>query len=154
MFLDQQTFLTVIESTPLVSIDLIVKNSQGQVLLGERLNKPAKGYWFVPGGRILKDEAMSSAFKRLTKDELGTEFLLEQAVLIGPFDHFYQDSIFGDEYSTHYVAIGYELRLSEELCDLPADIQHQNYQWFDIDELKSSNVVHENTKKYFTQLES
>jgi colanic acid biosynthesis protein WcaH len=45
-----ETFKTVIASTPLISIDLIVRNNQQQILLGKRLNKPAQGYWFVPGG--------------------------------------------------------------------------------------------------------
>jgi colanic acid biosynthesis protein WcaH len=50
MFLEKDLFSTVIKSTPLVSIDLVVKNNRGQTLLGQRLNKPAKGFWFVPGG--------------------------------------------------------------------------------------------------------
>lgn len=54
MHLDRTKFSTVIENTPLVSIDLIVLNSQDQALLGHRLNKPALGSWFVPGGRIYK----------------------------------------------------------------------------------------------------
>jgi colanic acid biosynthesis protein WcaH len=40
MFLSENTFETVIASTPLISIDLVVKNSQGQYLLGYRNNKP------------------------------------------------------------------------------------------------------------------
>ena len=46
--LELETFKTVVASTPLVSIDLIVRNRQGQVLLGLRTNRPAQGGWFVP----------------------------------------------------------------------------------------------------------
>ena len=47
--LDVQTFKTVIENTPLVSIDLcLVCNNQ--LLLGKRTNEPLKGEWFTPGG--------------------------------------------------------------------------------------------------------
>ena len=60
--LDKQTFQTVVAHTPLISLDLIVENVNGQVLLGQRLNKPAQGCWFVPGGRVLKDETMAHAF--------------------------------------------------------------------------------------------
>ena len=70
MYLDKQTFSTVIKSSPLVSIDLVVINPDGQALLGQRLNRPAKGFWFVPGGRILKNESLGNAFKRLTLEEL------------------------------------------------------------------------------------
>ena len=59
--LSLDTFKTVIKSSPLVSIDLIVRNEQGQVLLGKRTNRPAQGFWFVVGGRVLKDESLEHA---------------------------------------------------------------------------------------------
>jgi colanic acid biosynthesis protein WcaH len=149
MFLDKQTFSTVIASTPLVSIDLVVKNNRWQTLLGQRLNRPAKGFWFVPGGRILKNEALATAFKRLTLDELGDEFNIEQACLLGPYDHFYDNNVFGDAFSTHYVAVAYVLVIDHELNHLPAGVQHGTYHWFEIDSLASNNEVHVNTKNYY-----
>jgi colanic acid biosynthesis protein WcaH len=152
MFLDQQTFSTVIKSSPLVSIDLVVINQSGQALLGQRLNRPAKGFWFVPGGRILKNESLASAFKRLTHDELGTEFAIEQATLQGPYDHFYNDNVFGEEFSTHYVAISFVIKLTQPLSNLPMDVQHNGYKWFAINELLSDTAVHKHTKWYFESL--
>ncbi len=58
-FLEKDTFTKVIDCTPLISIDLVIENSSSEILLGYRNNRPAKGYWFVPGGRILKDESMN-----------------------------------------------------------------------------------------------
>jgi colanic acid biosynthesis protein WcaH len=154
MFLDDATFKTVIAASPLVSIDLLVENSQGQFLLGQRTNRPAQGDWFVPGGRIRKNESLAAAFSRLTKDELGLEFALSDAVLQGPYDHFYQDSIYGELVSTHYVAIAYRLRLSVA-CEaklaaltLPLE-QHQIYQWFTPAALMQNQSVHTHTKAYF-----
>ena len=149
MFLDEDTFKTVIKSTPLVSIDLVVTNSSGEALLGQRLNRPAQSFWFVPGGRILKDESMANAFKRLTEEELGEAFSIEQATLLGPFDHFYQDNVFGDEFTTHYVAIAYQLKLDKPLSALPLDIQHGSYKWIKISDLLEDNAVHKHTKWYF-----
>ncbi|ELL8702496.1 GDP-mannose mannosyl hydrolase, partial [Escherichia coli] len=54
MFLRQEDFATVVRSTPLVSLDFIAENSRGEFLLGKRTNRPAQGYWFVPGGRVQK----------------------------------------------------------------------------------------------------
>ncbi|GAA6184556.1 GDP-mannose mannosyl hydrolase [Aliiglaciecola sp. NS0011-25] len=149
MFLDKPTFSTVIASTPLVSIDLVITNENNEALLGQRLNRPAKGYWFVPGGRILKDEPLTEAFKRLTEEELGEVFTMEQATLLGPYDHFYQDNVFGDEFSTHYVAIAYKLKLTQPLENLPLDKQHGSYQWMPITELLNNDAVHKHTKWYF-----
>lgn len=154
MFLDKHTFSTVIKSTPLVSIDLLVFNTNGQALLGQRLNRPAKGFWFVPGGRILKDESLAQAFKRLTIDELGTEFAIEQAILQGPYDHFYNDNVFGEEFTTHYVAISFILKIEQTLESLPINIQHNNYKWFDIEDLLNNEAVHKHTKHYFDSLSS
>ncbi len=149
MYLDKTTFSTVIKSTPLVSIDLVILNENNQALLGQRLNRPAKGYWFVPGGRIQKEERLDVAFKRLTKEELGREFSIEQAELLGPFTHLYDDYVFGDEFGTHYVALGYVLKVSTEQLNLPLAQQHGAYQWFDVEALKQNDLVHIHTKWYF-----
>jgi colanic acid biosynthesis protein WcaH len=149
MYLDKPIFTTVIASTPLVSIDLVVRNAKGQALLGKRLNKPAKDFWFVPGGRIFKNEALADAFIRITRDELGKEFFIKQASLLGPFDHFYDDYVFGDEVTTHYVAIAFILNLDCELVNLPLEVQHGGYQWFDVPCLLSDEKVHIHTKWYF-----
>lgn len=146
--LDLTTFKTVVASTPLVSIDLIVRNSFGQILLGVRENRPAQGYWFVPGGRIGKDETFALAFKRLTQVELGAEYPIEGARFIGVYQHLYSDNFSGEDFSTHYVVLGYELILDVALEQLPIE-QHQQYQWWDEAELLASDVVHDNTKAYF-----
>lgn len=146
--LDTELFKQVVAHTPLVSIDLIVRNRQGQVLLGQRLNRPARGYWFVPGGRICKDESMSEAFARLVHEELGIGYQLSQAHCLGPYEHFYTDNFSGEGFSTHYVVLGYSLEADILLNDLPKE-QHGHYRWFDVDELLAADDVHGNTKLYF-----
>jgi colanic acid biosynthesis protein WcaH len=49
--------------------------------------------------------------------------------------------------STHYVNLAYEYEV-KEIPDLPAD-QHNEYQWFPIDELLESKQVHKYVKDYF-----
>lgn len=149
MLLDEQTFQTIIESTPLISIDLIVKNHQGQALLGKRKNPPAKNFWFVVGGRILKNETLAEAFTRLTLQELGKAISLNDANFIAPYQHFYKDSVFNKSVSTHYVVLAYEL-FCDTFDDLPLK-QHDSYRWFNIDELLNSKQVHQYTKDYFKE---
>lgn len=153
MFLEQSTFETVINSTPLVSIDLVVLNECNEALLGQRLNRPAENFWFVPGGRILKNESLANAFERLTFNELGVEFELSTAELLGPYDHFYDDCVFSDKIKTHYVAIAYVLRLTKQkLNALPLNEQHSAFKWFSFDDLLQSPAVHKHTKWYFEAL--
>lgn len=149
-WLDSESFCQVVAGTPLVSIDLIVRNVTGQVLLGQRLNRPAQGYWFVPGGRIRKDESMGAAFERLTQEELGQAWSISDAKFLGPFEHFYADNFSGSDFSTHYVVLGYEIQLNAvDLICLPVT-QHETYHWFDIEALIQSEVVHPHTKLYFS----
>jgi colanic acid biosynthesis protein WcaH len=147
MFLNEDVFKTVIASTPLVSIDLVVKNPDGEFLLGYRNNRPAQGFWFVPGGRILKDESMDAAFLRLTKNELGFEISRQSADFLGPYEHFYSDCVFGAEHSTHYVVMGYQLQVDLDLSGLPPE-QHNQYAWFSREELLARDDVHKHSKWY------
>lgn len=149
-WLDKGIFSQIVANTPLVSIDLIVRNEQGQVLLGQRLNRPAQGDWFVPGGRIRKDERIAEAFLRLTDEELGCALPISSATFLGPFEHFYADNFSGSEFSTHYVVLGYEIKLSSLLLDELPIAQHGAYQWFELSELLNSESVHAHTKLYFS----
>ena len=142
--LDDATFKTVIDSAPLVSIDILLKKG-GKILLGKRVNKPAQGYYFSTGGRVNKNETINSAMNRIAKNELNIE-LKTTPDFIGVFEHFYDDGIYQDV-STHYVDIAYIYEV-EEIPDLPND-QHSEYKWFTVDELLKSTQVHKYTKDYF-----
>jgi colanic acid biosynthesis protein WcaH len=141
------TFATIIESTPLVSIDLVINNEHGKILLGFRRNRPAQGYWFVPGGRIRKNERIQDALVRITHTELG--IAPGKGRLLGAFDHLYDDNYFGlPGMGTHYIALAYAFNLS---CIEPItqDDQHTEIKWWDVDSLLASPEVHDNTKLYF-----
>jgi len=147
MYLSKKKFQTVIESTPLISIDLIVKNSQGEYLLGYRNNKPAQGYWFVPGGRILKNEPKGDAFSRIIHNELGIALDIYSAKFLNLFEHFYDDCVYDSNISTHYVVMGYEINLDINLSDLP-QVQHSEYKWFSKYDMLRSKNVHIHSKWY------
>jgi len=142
--LDNQTFETIISSTPLISIDLLVKKDN-KILLGKRTNKPAQGYLFSIGGRVYKNETINSAMMRIAKDELNISLKLTPS-FIGVFEHFYDDSIYQDV-STHYINLAYEIE-TEETLNLPSE-QHNECQWLTIDKLLRSKQVHKYVKDYF-----
>lgn len=146
MHLDKKTFSNVVANTPLISIDLIVKNKEGQVLLGKRVNKPAQDSWFVPGGRVFKDEKLDDAFSRIVYDELGIKLSRSSAIFYGLYEHFYDNNVFNDKFSTHYIVLAHVIRL-EVLPKL--NNQHSSYKWFDIEELLADENVYKYTKDYF-----
>ena len=55
MFLPKDEYSKIIKQTPLVSIDVCILKGRN-ILLGKRINPPAKDFFFVPGGRIFKSE--------------------------------------------------------------------------------------------------
>lgn len=147
MQLDKENFSRIIDATPLVSIDLIVQNERKEVLLGQRLNRPAQGYWFVPGGRIRKNEPLQQALSRIALNELGIPAGAGQ--LLGAFDHFYDDNFLGvPDISTHYVALAYVFEIAVQ-TQLQPDQQHSQLRWWKMEQLLESNEVHPNTKLYF-----
>ena len=70
MWLEREDFRTAVRLSPLVSIDLVVRDAAGRVLLGWRNNRPAQHCWFVPGGSIRKQETLDAAFRRISHGEL------------------------------------------------------------------------------------
>lgn len=150
-FLKKSDFIQVIANTPLISIDLIVENEQGDILLGKRNNRPAQGFWFVPGGRILKNELLDDAFARLTLSELGKSFKKKEARLLDVFEHLYDDCVFGDEVSTHYVVLGFHLDIKDIDFKLP-ETQHSEFCWWKKEKIKDTSMTHENTRAYMNYL--
>ncbi len=144
MIIKNKTFKSIIDLTPLVSIDFIVKKDN-KILLGKRINKPAQGYFFSAGGRVKKNETIDNAIVRIAKNELNIK-LEYTPEFIGVFEHFYDDGIF-EGVSTHYVNLAYGIQL-EDVPSLPTE-QHNEYQWFSIDELLGSEQVHKYVKDYF-----
>jgi len=142
--LGDQIFKTVVDSTPLVSIDILLKKDN-KVLLGRRVNKPAQGYFFSIAGRINKNETIDNAMARVALNKLNI-YLKSTPEFIGVFEHFYDDSMY-ENVSTHYVNLAYEYEV-KEIPNLPTE-QHSEYQWFSIDELLESKQVHKYTKDYF-----
>jgi colanic acid biosynthesis protein WcaH len=148
-FLSHDELRGIVRLAPLVAIDLVIRNSRNEALLGLRNNEPAKGFYFVPGGMILKGERLAGAFARILKNETNLSGRIEDARLVGAFEHFYDNNRFGDpDYDTHYVVIGYELKLADTAA-LKMDAQHSELRWWTQSELLDSPQVHDNAKAYF-----
>ncbi|MEJ2801475.1 GDP-mannose mannosyl hydrolase [Comamonadaceae bacterium PP-2] len=148
--LSRDDFKKVVAATPLVSIDLLVRDPQGRLLVGLRNNAPAQGFWFVPGGRIRRHESIDAAFSRLTKMELGHNFSRSSAHFFGLYDHFYDEDFSGDSSlgGTHYVVLAHEILVpSVEALLLPTD-QHSTYRWLTDKQLWTDSLVHPNTRAY------
>lgn len=141
-------FQQAVAALPLVSVDWVLTNPAGELLVGQRLNAPARGAWFTPGGRIRKGEALALALVRVAQEELGAASalaaaLVQQGQLMGAWDHFYPDAAFSDTVPTHYVNLPHWAALTADEVDalrLPVGEQHSEWRWMPLDE--AARLVH------------
>jgi colanic acid biosynthesis protein WcaH len=147
MRLSTEKFLEIVRHTKLVAIDLVIFNSQEEIVMGYRINEPAKGTWFVPGGRIQKGETIGQALERISLEELGYKLIQSQVKFLGPYDHIY-DTNFANEdgVKTEYVVFAYSAQVNLDLEGLPTK-QHREWKWISKD---SQEGVHKNASAYFS----
>jgi colanic acid biosynthesis protein WcaH len=145
--LDAKIFKTVIENTPLVSIDLCLVYG-GQLFLGKRSNEPLKDEWFTPGGRINKNETWQGALLRIAEVELGLSGIaVEDFSLMGMWDHFYSNSAIDQNTSTHYVNLPHYLEFKSK-PQIILDDQHDTCNWFDLAVVSNNEKFHRYMRNY------
>ena len=136
---------TIVRHVPIVSVDLVVFHDD-RVLLARRENEPAKGEWFVPGGRVLKNESREEAVHRVAQEELGVDVEIIES--LGAYEHIYDTADVDVSNGKHYLANGYVVRPKSDEFEL--DSQHSAFRFFE----SPPENPHENIAAYFTASES
>ena len=85
LILNQDEYFQAVSLTQLVSIDILVIY-EGKLLVGERINEPAKGSFFVPGGKVYKNEYLKEALERISEHEIGVRLTSNQVTLNGIYE--------------------------------------------------------------------
>ena len=116
-FVPKEQYLEIMKHIQIISADLLVFNNMGQVLLGKRTNEPAKNTWFVPGGRIRKNERFPEAVRRIVVQELGIilDGTTQHPKPMGVYHQTYSNNFDNDEFNAHYITFAYTLTLSCQL---------------------------------------
>lgn len=82
----------IIKYIPILCVDIIIKNKDGEYLLIKRKNKPLKGEWWIIGGRVHHGENLIEAAKRKVKQEVGLN--TGDLKPLGYYEEFFDDSPF------------------------------------------------------------
>ena len=158
MYLDKKNFENIVLSTPLISIDLCILDKK-KILLGKRKNSPAKKFYFVPGGRIRKNEIINFALSRILEDELGYRFIKKKIKkeLIGIYEHFYNDNFLdNNKFKTHYIVLAFLINFDdiEKMLEVPSQKdQHSDYIWYDLNNKNIQDIeIHKYTYSYIKSL--
>jgi colanic acid biosynthesis protein WcaH len=150
--LPEDLYQTIVSHVPIVAVDFLVYDSNGRYLLGRRRNRPARGFWFVPGGRIYKGETLNRAIKRIFEVEVGVipnnDFTYE---FVGIYEHFYNDSFWSDNISTHYISFAFRVPLKSIPSDFPTE-QFYQFAWMTRNELLAHPEVHPRCKEFWLKV--
>lgn len=79
--LPDEIFLFISRKTPMINVDLLVKDEKGRVLLAWRDDKYSGAGWHVPGGIIRYKERIEKRIKEVARLEIGTSVQFERTPL-------------------------------------------------------------------------
>ena len=150
--LNHDTYYKIIEHTQLVSTDIFFIH-KNRLLLGKRVNEPAKGWLFTPGCRAYKNETLDETCIRLAKEEIGITILAKDCKFLGVYDHIYTNNFKDNKFGTHYVNMAYMYMLSDEQKNnIKSDNQHDSLHWIHISKINSHKNIHKLVKKTFSDV--
>lgn len=69
-FIEERFYRRILACMPIPCVDIALVH-KGRVLLVQRDDPPARGEWWVPGGRVLKNERMRDTAARKAFEEVG-----------------------------------------------------------------------------------
>jgi len=71
MWIDDKTWNQLFGLVPRVTVEAMIFNKKGEVLLVERDMEPEKGKWHFPGAYVRLNEKVRDAVKRAAREEVG-----------------------------------------------------------------------------------
>lgn len=88
----EKQYKRILHLMPICCVDMVIHVGRKFILL-KRLNYPAKGKWYVPGGRVEKGETLEKAVIRKSREETGLKVRIEK--LIGVQETIFKKGPFG-----------------------------------------------------------
>ena len=135
MFLSESQYRSVLDSVPICCVDIIIQYD-GKILLIHRKESEDMGdLWWIPGGRIHKNETFENAVKRKALVETG---LCVNIIKKGQsYEGFYESK--KSSSGIHFITTVFVTNL-EKLGNIKLDYTTDDYKW--IDYSKDRNTLH------------
>ena len=115
--LPEDIFLFITRITPIINVDLLIKNGDHQTLLTWRDDGFYPPGWHIPGGIIRYGETISDRISAVALIELGAEIVFEEDPLA-----FNEDIHPSRKNRGHFISLLYECRL---IRSLDKDIKYE-----------------------------
>jgi colanic acid biosynthesis protein WcaH len=123
-FIPDELYNRILDSVPIACVDVAIV-ARGSILLVKRNDAPARGEWWVPGGRVWKGEMMREAAARKACEEVGME------CHVGPIVHT-AETIFPDGpggIAVHSINSCFLLYPVSPVSEPRLDEHHAEWQW-------------------------
>jgi colanic acid biosynthesis protein WcaH len=121
-----EDYRKVLSTMPIVCVDCLVVNDNGDYLLVKRKNEPLKGEYWVPGGRLHKNERLVDAVRRKMREEIGVE--VEILKSLGFFEEFFERTAEDASGGAHSISLLYLVK--PRSFDIRLDDQSIEWGWF------------------------
>ncbi len=84
--LSYEDFLESLRLAPRLSVELVIEDGEGHLLLTKRTRSPFENHWHLPGGFLLKGERLAECCVRIVKEELGADLDNLEGEFVGFFE--------------------------------------------------------------------
>ncbi len=126
MIIDENDYIKIMETMPVVCVDGLIVNNKKEFLLVKRNNEPLKGQYWLPGGRLHKNETLENSIKRKIYEELRCEVKIIKS--LGYFEEFFGETKQNVNSGFHAISIVFLLKLLSS--DILLDNQSDDWKWF------------------------
>jgi len=126
-FIPNKEYKRILELMPICCVDLIIYQDN-KILLIKRKDEPCKGEWWIPGGRILKNESVEGAVVRKAKEETGID--IEIVKLATYYEFFSENSAFGKiENKCHTISLVFLVKVKNKNQKVNLDKTSCDFKW-------------------------
>lgn len=141
MIISDTEYKKIMEYMPVVCVDGLIINENREFLLVKRKNEPLKNEYWLPGGRLHKNEKLEEAIKRKMTEELNIE--VEIIKSLGYFEEFFDNTVQEVNGGFHALSIVFLLKLKN--ANIKLDNQSTDWKWFKVlpERFKSYNLEKE-----------
>ena len=122
-FVPERVYKTFLENMPIFCIDFLI-NCDNEFLLLKRNEEPLKGVFWMPGGRLHKNETIENFLIRVQSREIGRFF--KNYNLIGFSNYFFKYSI--NSRATHTPTLLFEINIKSKFTP-KIDRTHAKFTW-------------------------
>jgi colanic acid biosynthesis protein WcaH len=140
-------FLFISRMTPLINVDLLIKDKRGRTLLAWRDDKFGNKGWHIPGGIVRYKEKLEHRIQEVAKNEIGVKVKYEKVPIA------YNEIILKQKTRGHSISFLFRCKVPENFIPLNKGIKpfHSGYLKWHNKCPKKLIKVHEIYRKFINE---